>query len=122
MRIFVAFLALLMLSGCAAWIRANSDVVTLVNDTEYNLEVVRDGRTVVVRLTPGEHIALYIYRSSYSIGTNSSGYSSSRSMSIVVKAFDNEGKHVGSASRSFWVSSYDRRSESWIIRKYDLAR
>jgi hypothetical protein len=88
-------------------------IISVVNGTTDNLQVLRDGEKLPGTLAPGQHFKLKIRV----------GYRESRTVSLVALAY-REGKLFGAAKRSFhfYGGSREQRSETWLIRDSDIRR
>lgn len=122
---FLAVLAVTLLTSCSGVvyylsplqprivtnIPFHAAVVTVVNALpDLRLDIIHDGQTLFCDLGPGQH---------YSFGMNNWSTSSLQT-TVTVLAKDNDGRLVGTAVRSFWVSGYYRQSESWTVNRYEL--
>jgi hypothetical protein len=88
-------------------------IISVVNGTADNLQVLKDGEKLPGTLAPGQHFKLKIRVD----------YRESRTVSLVALAYREE-KLFGTAKRSFhfYGGSRERRSETWLIRNSDIRR
>ena len=116
--ILVILIALTMLStGCAAWVRHNSEVVSITNGTQYLLEVRQVGDHRVRRISPGGDAEFRFYAPRYTNGYR--GIYDNREIVVKVKAYDENGDFVGAVDYRFSVGGR-RRDQSRIVRNWSL--
>jgi len=85
--------------------------ITVVNGTGHELSIIRDGETIRGLISPGQHFKLDIRVD----------YDENRKISLVALAYKNK-RFAGSAERSFYFYGrpYEKRSETWIVRDWDI--
>ena len=115
MRLVTVLLVGLCVAGCGLIGRyANTDTVTIVNNTTSSyLTISVNGSVEVENLPPGKSATVLLY------GVYSRLYGGNAG-SITAVATDEDGDALGAAAQNFWVGSYTRQSWTWIINTRDL--
>ncbi len=111
--LFLAALSCFAFTGCVSVetnIPWNKTRVTVVNGTQFELELLVDGTSKGV-IPPGEYARVGFH--------NWSGDYAEASITVLARGGGNPGS-FGSAARRFYVSGYDRRSEVWQVGSEDL--
>ncbi len=109
---FLLFLCLLG-TGCVSVetnIPWNKTHVTIVNGTQFELELLVDGFSKGV-IPPGEYARVGFH--------NWSGDYAETAITVLARNPQSQGS-FGSAARRFYVSGYDRRSEVWQVGPENL--
>ncbi len=86
-------------------------IISVVNGTTDDLQVIKDGEKLPGILAPGQHFKLQIRVN----------YRESRTVSLVALAYRDK-KLYGTAERSFrfYGGSHEKRSKTWLIRNQDI--
>lgn len=86
-------------------------IVTIVNGTPDELQIIRDGEKLTGNIAPGQHFKLEIRID----------YRETRKISLIALAYRDK-KLRGTAERSFhfYGNPREQRSETWLIRTWDI--
>lgn len=119
-------LGLISLSSCALFgLSYRGTLVTITNLSDYEIEILVNGRSETFKMSDGSvRYRLKKGQTHTVFRADFSGYSyGSSQMTIVIKAWSANGKHVmGVTQETFYVNRYSGESRAWNIYNENFSR